>query len=202
MEFSLGGACSRQGAKPPAGPQKFDLLFVSVLRIEKNTKSCSPKMFNFEPCSCKTSLGASCSGPEFSWSSRLENLKPQWHIFSGQILRSKLQEQIFEISSFFRCHSPNTRSALKTKFSPGDYDIAIRKKINSSLQANWNEFQTRRGRKILNYSSFPYCELKKNTKSCLQKLFNFEPCSCKKSLDATFSGHRIFPDLSLSHSKV
>ena len=34
----LGEACSRQGAKPPAGPQNFDLLFESDHFFKKNAK--------------------------------------------------------------------------------------------------------------------------------------------------------------------
>ena len=42
------------------------------------------------------------------------------------------------------------------------------------MRAPVREVSPRRGRKILSYSSFPYCELKKNNKCCSRKMFNFE----------------------------
>ena len=41
----LGGACSRQGAEPPAGPQNFDLLFESDHFFKKNVKILSISHF-------------------------------------------------------------------------------------------------------------------------------------------------------------
>ena len=81
---------------------------------------------------------------EISQTSRFEIRKPKCVKNTGISFRIPILVQIFNIFQIFWCHSPNSSLTLKTKFSRGDYDIALRERSISSLQAKfWRQFSTK-----------------------------------------------------------